>query len=229
MLKLQFFQPLTWLTLGILAGTSISPLVLAHPAQAYDSKLSAWTQSQEDGTVNSGSYSGRQRVAQRRQQDEQAGLLLQAQSLYDQGKFTDAEAIYRKILEKERDNAVMHYQLGNVLYRQDKLEEAATEYQQVLKLNPKYAVARNAIGAIRARQGNWEQAIAEFKQALSINPDYADALHNLGRALWQQGNGTEAVVPLEKAKNLFKQQLRFEEVRQIDEVLQQIAKKKIEA
>ncbi|MEG4939958.1 tetratricopeptide repeat protein [Microcoleus sp. F4-D5] len=159
---------------------------------------------------------------QQLQEQERLRLIQEGNSFQSKGKHEEAEPIFRQLAEQYPRDAYLRYKWGNTLYNLGKIEEAAQAYHQAIKINSKYAIAHHALGVLRMKQGQLEAALAEFKQAISINPKYADALYSLGQALWNQGKMTEALEFLRKAKDLFSEQRRLLEVKEVDNFLQQI-------
>ncbi|PPS39864.1 tetratricopeptide repeat protein [Chroococcidiopsis sp. TS-821] len=154
--------------------------------------------------------------------EERTRFIQAADALSSQEKFTEAEEILRKLIERYPKYAVGHYKLGNVLFRQNKAEEAIAAYQQAIKHNSRYALAYNAIGIVRARQGRWQEAITEYQKALEINPEYGEALTHLGQALWQQGRRDEALASLEKALSIFRNQNRLDQAYRLEQLLREL-------
>ncbi|OLP15579.1 hypothetical protein BST81_25565 [Leptolyngbya sp. 'hensonii'] len=154
-----------------------------------------------------------------------AMLLRMGNDAYQSGQFTQAEAVFRKILEEYPNDAVIYYKLGNTLYRQKRLEAAIVEYQKAIALNPNYAVAHNALGTTYAIQNRMTEAIASFRQAVQINNTYSEALANLGQALWLDGKPEEAVSFLKKARDLYKEQGKLNELDRVEKLLREIGSK----
>ncbi|MEH1829090.1 MAG: tetratricopeptide repeat protein [Nostoc sp.] len=211
-LKSAFVQPFSCMMLSILAVMGISPLVLAVPA-----RVSLHTPEQD-------TYKEPQKLAQFSGADspERSQLLQQANALYNQGDFKDAEENLRKFIKKFPEDAFGHFQLGNALFQQKKSEEAISVYREAIRLQPKYALAYNAIGMAYASQNRWQEAITEYKKALEINPNYGEALTNFALAMWQTNKKDEALSSLEKALNIFKEQNRGEKVNQVERILREI-------
>ncbi|MEH1767497.1 MAG: tetratricopeptide repeat protein [Nostoc sp.] len=211
-LKSAFVQPFSCMMLSILAVMGISPLVLAVPAI-----VSLHTPEQD-------TYKELQKREKFSGTDspERSQLLQEANALYNQGDFKDAEESLRKFIKKFPEDAFGHFQLGNALFQQKKSEEAISVYREAIRLQPKYALAYNAIGMAYASQSRWEEAITEYKKALEINPNYGEALTNFALAMWQTNKKDEALSSLEKALNIFKEQNRVEKVNQVERILREI-------
>ncbi|MDX2099270.1 MAG: tetratricopeptide repeat protein [Leptolyngbyaceae cyanobacterium bins.59] len=151
-----------------------------------------------------------------------AALIREGNDFYNQGKFSEAEAAFRKVVTSFPNDAVSHYKLGNALLRQEKFEAAIGSYQEAVRLNPNYALAYNALGVALEGQNQTSESIEHYRRALAINPNYAEALANLGQSLWNQGQRQEAIRSLQRARNIYKEQGRTLESQRIDRFLQQI-------
>jgi len=204
MSKQRQTQYLIWATVSIL-GVTISPMAIGRTYLPETSNDGYSFQKQE-------------------QRDEKETNRIQvANKLYEDGNFTAAEDIYRKLIKDNPEDAFLRYRLGNALDRQGKVEDAISAYQESIRLEPKYAMAHNAIGLVDASLGKWQEAIVEYQKALAINPAYADALRNQGIALMQTGKPQEAQKSLEKAGKIYRAQSKNIEAQQVEQLLQNIS------
>jgi len=106
-------------------------------------------------------------------------------SLYKDQKYADAEAEYRKSLEK--DNQVMqgYFDLGDALYKQQRYDEAVQNYQSALTKTkePKVqAQLHHNIGNSHLEQKNYQESIGDYKRSLKLNPGDEDTKYNLAYA-----------------------------------------------
>ena len=106
-------------------------------------------------------------------------------ALYKDQKFADAEAEYRKSLEK--DNQVMqgYFDLGDALYKQQRYDEAVQNYQNALTKTtaPKVqAQLHHNIGNVHLEQKNYQESINDYKRSLKLNPDDEETKYNLAYA-----------------------------------------------
>lgn len=63
-------------------------------------------------------------------------LVNQGVQLFLQGRFTEAESLYRKAAEISPENAVAHGNLGHALMKQGRVEEAIPWMEKALELDP---------------------------------------------------------------------------------------------
>ncbi|QSV52724.1 MAG: tetratricopeptide repeat protein [Dolichospermum sp. UKL201] len=129
-------------------------------------------------------------------------LFKQGETAESVGNNSQAETIWRKVLQVEPNNGKAYNNLGNALRRQGKLPEALTAHQKALQLNPNDAEAYVGIGNVLNAQGKQEEALASHKKAIQLNPKYATAYYNLGIALRGQKKLDEAVAAYQKAIEL---------------------------
>ncbi len=106
-------------------------------------------------------------------------------ALYKDQKFADAEAEYRKSLEK--DNQVMqgYFDLGDALYKQQRYDEAIQNYQNALTktTSPKVqAQLHHNVGNVHLEQKNYQEGINDYKRSLKLNPDDEETRYNLAYA-----------------------------------------------
>ncbi|GAB1310659.1 hypothetical protein MFIFM68171_00869 [Madurella fahalii] len=126
-----------------------------------------------------------------------------ANTLDRQGKYKEAEALYRQTLKLQTrvlgaeypDTLASMLSVANILYRQGKYEEAEALYRQTLKLQTR---------------GKYEEAEALYRQILKLrtrvlgteHPDTLTSINNLANMLYRQGK-------YEEAEALYRQTLKL--------------------
>ncbi len=114
------------------------------------------------------------------------------------GKETEAETVYRKIIDKSPDNVNAYISLGGIYNRIGEYAKSEQAYKKVIELNPKnadmiyYNVGVSIINKSNIGSSDRESAISAFKKALEINPDHAGAHLQLGYILLGLGKFEEA-------------------------------------
>ncbi len=110
------------------------------------------------------------------------GHIKEGNRLFDRGRYADAEAEYKKALEKDPTSEVAHFNLGDAHYRQDRFDQSIRSYAQSA-MNAADPLDRSAgyynLGNAFFKSQKLDEAIEAYKQALRYNPNDNDARHNL--------------------------------------------------
>ncbi|HKW89197.1 MAG TPA: tetratricopeptide repeat protein [Candidatus Acidoferrales bacterium] len=129
-------------------------------------------------------------------------LELDAEARESQGKWDEAAAEYKKILEKYPNQPGIHYRLGRILLSQpatpETAEEARKEFEAELQLDPDAASAEFMLGDLARQASQWDEAIKRFSRAAQLDAGFSEAYLGLGMALNAAGKNADAVSPLEK-------------------------------
>ena len=125
-----------------------------------------------------------------------------AEAFQAQGKWDDAAAQFRKILEQNPNQPGIHYQLGRILLSKPLdptvTEEATKEFEAELKINPTSPAAEFMLGDLAWRNQKADEAIEHFSRATQFDAGLAEAYLGLGMALNAAGKYSEAITPLKK-------------------------------
>jgi Tfp pilus assembly protein PilF len=132
---------------------------------------------------------------------------LNAESLEIQGKWDDAEKIYRQILKQYPAVAGIHYRLGRVLVSKPDFgptvaQEAQHEFEKELQIDPSNAGAEYVLGELAKQNQQWDEAIQHFSHAAKLDATFGDAFVGWGGALVSEKKFADAIAPLEKAVKL---------------------------
>jgi len=73
-------------------------------------------------------------------------LFQQGKAAQSAGQYSQAEEIWRRVLQLNPNDAVAYNNLGDALYNQKKLREAIAAYRKAIELYPNYAAAYNGLG-----------------------------------------------------------------------------------
>ena len=126
-------------------------------------------------------------------------LLQQAMGLHQRGQFSDAERLYRQILNKRPDHFEARHLLGLLRYQQGRNPEALDLIGAALKLRPDSIAALSNYGLALEGAGRYEAALATFDRALALRPDYAEAHNNRGNVLSALKRTEDALASYEQA------------------------------
>ncbi len=99
------------------------------------------------------------------------------------GRLSEAENIYKQILQNDPKQSTALHLLGVIAYQVGKYQTAVELITKAITINPDFAEAHNNLGNVFMEQGKLEEAAENYHNALTINSDFAEAYCNLGNAL----------------------------------------------
>ncbi len=122
-----------------------------------------------------------------------------AVQLHQAGRLTEAETIYRRVLEAEPDHFSSLHLLGAIDLQRRDYAEAIRKIDAALKLNPTIAEAFNNRGTALRELKRFGEALTSHDKAIELKPDYAEAFNNRGNALLEMKRPGEALASYERA------------------------------
>jgi tetratricopeptide (TPR) repeat protein len=137
--------------------------------------------------------------------------------------YTEAEAIFEKILEKDPDNADAKINLGICMVETnpDNPMQGIGLLREVVSKDPNNTRAILQLGHFSVLSGQYSKAIERFKQALEIDPNLSEAYFYLGDTYAKMGDMESA----EKYLLIYRGLLQDEEVKkQLDIYLEDLKK-----
>lgn len=111
--------------------------------------------------------------------------IVQGNAEYEGGRYHNAEAAYKKSLEKAPQQFAGNYNLGNALYRQNKFEEASQQFLNASTTNNANDLQSKSMynmGNALLKNEKYAESIEAYKKALRINTKDEDARYNLSYA-----------------------------------------------
>jgi len=108
-------------------------------------------------------------------------FITQGNRLYRQGKFAEAEVMYRKAAEKNPRNPQASFNLGNALLMQKKDSAAMVQWQQTAKLEPnkiRLAKSFHNMGVVLQSSQMYQEACTAYEEALRNNPKDDETRYN---------------------------------------------------
>jgi tetratricopeptide (TPR) repeat protein len=132
---------------------------------------------------------------------------LNAESLETQGKWAEAAAEYRKILDVSPMQRGIHARLGRVLLSMPEppagvVAEAKKNFEDELEIDPHNATAEYVLGDLAKADGDFALAVRHYTRATKIEPGFAEAYLGLGEALVSHQQFAEAIPPLQTYEKL---------------------------
>jgi protein O-GlcNAc transferase len=118
------------------------------------------------------------------------------------GRLSEAEDIYRQVLDRYPNHFDALHLLGVIAYQAGRHEEAVRLISKATKQDASAFPALNNLGLAYRALNNMEEARSCFQQALSLEPDYVDARNNLAVLFQAQGNLDAAAAEFQKILSL---------------------------
>jgi tetratricopeptide (TPR) repeat protein len=101
--------------------------------------------------------------------DTDRGIALAAQ-----GRLTEAESRFRRVVQLRPEDAAAHNHLGAVLAALERWDEAIAHYHRAIALRPALAAAHGNLADALRQQGRFEEALEAYQQALRLGGDSAE-------------------------------------------------------
>jgi tetratricopeptide (TPR) repeat protein len=120
--------------------------------------------------------------------DEATKEIARARSLVSDGRFDDACAELRNVIEADPKNVEAHYFLGYVLGRQGKYEASIAHEKAALDVDPNNASAYSVLGLSLGSLRDYPQAAIALQRSLTIDSSAPSTYVNLAAVLEKQGN-----------------------------------------
>jgi TonB family protein len=101
---------------------------------------------------------------------------------YEAAEYAQAATAFKRVIDKDHNNAEAYYQLGNSYFLMSRNKDAVKAYQRVVELKPDHYLAYNNLGTAYHGLREFRQAINAYESALKIKPNYSSAILGLGVA-----------------------------------------------
>jgi tetratricopeptide (TPR) repeat protein len=131
--------------------------------------------------------------------------LLNAEALEIQGKWEEAAAEYKKIIEINPLLPGVHARLGRALLAKQSPEnvaQAKKNFEDELEIDPKNANAEYVLGELARTDNDLSAATRHYSRAVKLDAGFAEAYLGLGMSLNSSKRFQEAIPPLEAYEKL---------------------------
>jgi Flp pilus assembly protein TadD len=126
-------------------------------------------------------------------------LLGNALQQHRAGQLSEAEQIYRQILEIDAHHADSLHLLGMIAFQTGRHEDAVEMIRRAISIHATGASYHSNLGTVLQAQGKLDEAAACYGRALALRPDSAEIHTNLGNILQAQDKLDEAITFHERA------------------------------
>ena len=113
-------------------------------------------------------------------------------------KYTEAKAIFEKLLRERGGYCGIHSQLAHIAAYQKDYPNAIIHLTKAIEINPKNSNDCSSLGLIYAEQDQYDQAEIYFNKSLTIDPYDTGTLNYLGSILVKQDKHDQAVLHFNK-------------------------------
>ena len=127
---------------------------------------------------------------------------LNAEALEIQGKWPEAAAEYRRILDINPLLPGVHARLGRALLANphpspEELAQAKKAFEEELEIDPRNAGAEYVLGQLAADSSDFASSIRHFDKATRLDANFSEAFLGLGTSLNSAKRFNDAIAPLE--------------------------------
>ena len=125
-----------------------------------------------------------------------------AVALHQQGKFADADRLYREILRRRPNHFDALHLLGVIALQTGRTERGVQLIGKAVRLNGSAAAAHNNLGNGLRDLKRLNEAVVSYDKAIALKPDYAETHYNRGNALRDLHRHDAAIASYDKAISL---------------------------
>ncbi len=127
--------------------------------------------------------------------------ILEADEIWNLSDYHRAVSKYKKLVEKDPENAFYQYRLGEAYRRLGNFKKARFYLERAVEIDPSFGDAQIALGfAYLGLQEN-EKAFKAFESAAILNPGNVDAAYGIALVFIREGKREEAYEILTRALN----------------------------
>lgn len=126
-------------------------------------------------------------------------IFAQAVSRQNEGRWVEAEKLYRQIDKTRPGMAAVCWNLGVVLKAQEKWADALMAFEKAGKADPTFRGLNFNIGLCHQKLGSADEARVSFEKSVAVEPDDPVGRFNLAAAYREQDRLEEALVQVDRA------------------------------
>src|SRR5579875_1684668 len=121
---------------------------------------------------------------------------------YEQGRYQEAVAEFKKVVASGRAAALDHLALGQALIQTNKLDEALEELNTARQMAPDNLSVHYNLGILYKHELHYPQAEAELRRVIASDPNDPPTWFNLGTVLFAERKLEPALQAFERVVNM---------------------------
>ena len=121
---------------------------------------------------------------------------------YEQGRYQEAVAEFKKVVASGRAAALDHLALGQALIQTNKLDEALEELNTARQMAPDNLAVHYNLGILYKHELHYPQAEAELRRVIASDPNDPPTWFNLGTVLFAERKLEPALQAFERVVNM---------------------------
>jgi tetratricopeptide (TPR) repeat protein len=134
-----------------------------------------------------------------KQPDDVNAIPLKAVILQKQGNYSDALALYDRMLGVSRNNVIIMIGKAYALARIGDITQSINLFEEAIRIDTNYADAWYNLGVLYFSQGKLLDALHAYQKATDLDPDNAKSFVNKGVTLRKLGRIDDAMASYEEA------------------------------
>ncbi len=119
--------------------------------------------------------------------------LTQGNELFNAGSYTEAIAVYSKMLEDNPEIYILNKNIGNAYFEMEDYDQAEAFYKKILEQDPEATDAKISIGNCYVNRGDSAAALEWYNKVEFDSINDATVLYNIGTSLYNSGNYEESL------------------------------------
>ncbi len=120
-----------------------------------------------------------------------------------------------------KPDAIRAFKQGVEYVQKKDFANAEKSFRTAIQIDDTFAEAHANLGSVLAMQKNFNEALKQFEIAAQLKPNVPIFQYFLGRVLFELKRPQEAGVALKKARDLFKDQGKTQEVDTLNRILKE--------
>lgn len=120
-----------------------------------------------------------------------------------------------------KPDAIAAFKQGVEYVQKKDFANAEKSFRTAIQIDDTFAEAHANLGSVLAMKKNFNEALKQFETAAQLKPNVPIFQYFLGRVLFELKRPQEAGVALKKARDLFKEQGKTQEVETLNRILKE--------